>query len=487
MNIITDIKSTSSKYFSESARREVNEQTSFYNGEARTLISAYLDKLKTRLPEDNFPLQGGLLDYVVGQVSVMYRTPPTRFLRRNNVRLGDSDFAQRVLWDLYDESEIDAELKHLDLMRSLWRTVFLILFPSEEGKVAVRTYPPTHVYRDPNPGEPDNMNADKRILVERNEEEYELYLPLGDGRWEMQLVNQFGTPKSDTKWIFDILPIIPFYDGKATSPYLSPYQWRSEYLRKIAQAYSELFLAVYYDVHPVKTLETTGTSNFDQSGKPILPQFEQAPNKITVLDKDQKLVLNQVNPKIDAIISAVEFIRQEWFRAESLPPDEFKRSNSTSALGLRVLSQPLQEKREKMIPFTKTSERRLFNAYRALHNQYHQQWNRPWIDDSAFIEIVIGDVDVPTDPTQLQQTISIDLSLGLISRVDAIMLRHNISRSEAISKLEQISKDAKDYPVVERPDRAISGTKPASDLEEADPSDSMIGAARVQMEADQLP
>lgn len=486
MTAIKSIKQIASKHFTSVDRREVDDQTSFYNGEARSIIKAYLDKLKVRLPEDDFPLQGGLLDYVIGQVSVVYRTPPTRFLRRQGRRVGDNDFAQMILWDLYDLSEIDAEMKHLDLMRSLWRTAFVVLYPSEEGRVILRTYPPTQVYRDPNLGEPDNLNLDKRIMIERSDETYEIYTPTGDGKWQMQICDENGIPTEDTVWTYDVLPIVAFYDGKPTSPYLSPYQWRSEYMRKIAQAYSELFLSVYYDVHPRATLETTGGTNFDEAGNARIPNLTLGPNKVAVLDKDQRLVIHQVSPKIMEIGNAVNFIREEWFRAESLPPDQFRQSQSVSALGLRVLSQPLQEKREKMIPFTKTAERRLFNAYRALHNQYAPQWGQPWIDDSANIEIVIGDVDVPTDPTNLANQIATDLNLGLISRVDAMMLRHNISRKEAIAKLEQVQQDATDYPIVERPDRAITGTKPADPTgETTEASDSSVGAAREQLEADQ--
>ena len=162
---IGDLRQVSGRHYPADAVREVEEQTLFFEGRARGLVKEYLRKLGTGLLKDPYPLATGLLQYVVRSLAVTYRSPATRYLTRGGVRLGDDSPEQVAAWEAYERSQIDAIMRHVDERRTLWRTCFVRLYPSDQAKrVKPMIYSPARVLRDPEPGEEGDVRADRRIL-----------------------------------------------------------------------------------------------------------------------------------------------------------------------------------------------------------------------------------------------------------------------------------------------------------------------------------
>lgn len=468
---IGEIKDAARKWLPVDAREEVEKQTLLWSGRGRHLVRDYLERLGMGIDRDPYPLQVGLLRYVVEQLAVAYRSPPTRYLRRNGVRVGDGDTAQTIAWETYERSQVDAMLRAVDLRRTLWRTCFVRLYASQVGqRVRLAIYPPTAVHREPDVGEPDELRADKRIAIERSDGSAELLEPLGDGRWQVTIYDARGQPEEGQVEVYDELPLVPFFDGLPEAPYLHPFEWRTEYVLKLALSANEVGAAVMYDVHPRGSLEKQPTPN---GGPPLSskPPMDVGPSQLAILDPGESLKFHQLQPQIAAISSATKETIELWFRAESLPTDSFRQSQTVSALGLQTLSQPLRERRESLLPFVVESERRLFAAFRALHNAYAEAWGRPWIDDSAEVDVVVGDIDVPVEPAAQTQQLASDMSLRLLSPIEAMMTRWGISRAEAIRRRMQVDEDFYDYAIEVEETAAgeIEGERPADpDPDEAD-------------------
>lgn len=477
---IAKVREVALRHLTVDDRREVELLTLLHDGRARAIVRKYLADLGAGMAADIYPLQVGLLRHVVDQLSVLYRSPPTRHLVRGRIRVGDGDTAQRILWRQYERSRVDAVLREVDLRRSLWRTAFVRLYASDVSRrVKLSIYPPTAVHRDPDPGEPDELRADRRIAVERSDG-YELFEAV-DAGWRLTMYDLRGVAQGPPETL-DVLPLVAFYDGHPSQAYIPPYQWRSEYAMKLALIANEIPTSALYNVHPRSTLER----NYPPPGvgdveKATDPPTDIGPGTLAVLEDGERMVIHETSPKIAEISSALRELVEEWFRAESLPTDSFRRSQSVSALGLRVLEQPLRERRERLAPHAREAEERLFDAFRALHNAHAERWNQPWLADGRDLDLVLGDLDVPADPREHLDVLAREMSLGLQSRLGALQAYRGLNRREALDELLQADEDRRAF-LLDQPANAraeTTGTRPAAPPEEQ-PRD---GASMVQLAA----
>lgn len=468
------------RYFDVNARREVEIQTLLWQGRGRHLVRRYLADQGMGIANDAYPLQVGLLRHVVDQLSVIYRTPPTRYLTQGPIRVGDEDTAQTILWEQYERAHVDAVLREVDTRRSLWRTAFVRVYASDAAqRVKLAVFPPTAVYREPEPGEPDDLRADRRIVVERSDQTCELFERTDEG-WRLTMYNSHGVPSGEPETL-DVLPLVGFWDGLPDLPYLHPYEHRTEYMMKLAMIANELPASIKYNVHPRSTMESDALTG-DQQLPEVEPPVDIGPGVLAALAPGERMVIHELNPKIEAIASAVAEVVREWFRTESLPTDDFRSSQAVSALGLRVLSEPLKERRERLAPFARESEVRLFDAFRYMHNLHNEDWNQPFIAEGRGLEVVLGTIDVPTAPSDHLEVLSREMALGLQSRLGALMSYRGLTRREALSELLQVEEDRAAF-------RLDRDDEPAPEIEGAastatDPDDVLSdGASMLQLAA----
>lgn len=465
-------------YYGPDERRECEIQTLLWQGRGRGLVHRYLGDLGMGILRDPYPLQVGLLRHVVDQLSVVYRSPPTRYLLDGRMRVGDADTAQTIVWEQYDRAHVDAVLREVDARRTLWRTAFVRVYASDVAqRVKLAIYPPTAVYRECDAGEPDDLRADRRIAIQRSDGTWELLEP-ADGGWRVTYHSARGT-QDPVEERHEVLPLVPFWDGLPDQPYLPCYQWRTEYLMKIAMISNELPASVMYNVHPRLVLERGfPPPGQPQEGSSSDPPTNVGPGTLAMLEEGETMRAIELNPKIEAITRAVAETVREWYRAESLPTDDFRASQSVSGLGLRVLAEPLRERRERLAPFARESEERLFEAFRAVHNEHADAWGQPFLADGRGLDVQLGSIDVPVDPREHLEVLAREMALGINSRLGALMAYRGLARSDALAELLQVELDREAFRA-EEPEQ--TGQRLA---DEETPQDgaSMVQIARRAME-----
>lgn len=472
---VREVMDVASSYFDATDRAEVEALTLFYEDRAREIVKTHLRGLGLGVLGDPHPVESGLLRYVVQSLAVSYRSPPTRFAARGGQRLGDDHPAQAALWSVYASAGVDATLRHVDQLRTLWRTCFLRVYTSELARrVKLVPFAPHHVFREPTAGEEGDPRADRRIAIRRADSSFELWVRGGEG-WSLTLHDPHGAQISAAEE-YEVLPVVAHFDGLPTQPYLRPPQSRVSYLLKIAACLNETVAAVKWDVHPRATFETDVVDRAGNVGRKINPAI--GPGTAMELPPGVKLRLHQVQPQIEAIgKAAMEFV-ESWFRTESLPTDSFRQSQAVTALGLQTLAQPLRERRESLLPFVAETEARLFDVVRSLHNPWAETWGAPRLAEDVDLELVLGDIDVPADPVAMSDGIARDVALRLASRIDGLMRRYGEGRHEAIARAQRIDEDLKAYgvgriPEIERGLALAENTNPAA---------STVGTAQATME-----
>lgn len=463
---------------------EEHTQTLFYSGRARDLVRRYLEERGMGVQGNKWATAlGGLLRRLVGELAVVYRSPPARYLRRQGLRLEDDDSAQQILTEAYQRSRVDSVFRMADRYRALWRSAFVRLYPSDiHESVRCRIYPPSAMIRDVDPVAPEDLRSDRLVGIIRSDGRIEQFEPTPRG-WRYRLLDGQQTLSEQ---ILPELPIVALWDELPQHPYLTPFDWRSGYLYDASMMLAELPAAVMYDVHPRGSLEReyppAGAPPLPTSADPEQRQMVVGPGKISVLEEGERLKIHPLQPQISAILSAVDGLVQRWWTDESLPTDAFRQSQSVSAVGIRALAAPLMERREDQLGLADEAEQAFFSAYRAMHNLYAEsgQWDRPWLDDTAEIEVEIGEFDVPSDPTSAVDLIARELAIGIAGPVDAMRARHGIGRREAIERLGQVQRDREQYRIEMDPAAAMGGSRAATG---ADPRN-VSSAAGAAMEDD---
>lgn len=476
---IAEVIEAASRHFDANDRHEVEQLTLFYEDRARQLVKQHLHGLGLGVANDPNPVDSGLLGFVVRQLAVAYRSPPTRWLTRDGTRLDDLDPAQVAMTRVYAGAAVDATLRHVDELRSLWRTCFVRVYASDRARrVKLVPFSPRDVYREVSPGEEGDPRADTRIALRRGDGSFELWTQAPDG-YTLTLYSSRGEQLSQPE-PYDVLPVVAFYDGLPIRPYLRPPQSRVSYLFKIAACANEVIAAVKWDVHPRAVFEVEpgdATKGYEPPGPADLPR-DTGPGVGLALPPGASFRLEQVQPQIQAISEASKGLVESWFRAESLPTDSFRQSQNVSALGLQTLAQPLRERRESLLPFVLETEQQLFEVIRAMHNPHADVWGSPMIDESAGLHVTLGDIDIPVDPAAHSEQIARDIALKLSSRIDGIMRRYSVNRPEAIERAVQVDSDNINFP----PGRIPEIERRLSLAESDNPNASTTAAAAEAME-----
>jgi hypothetical protein len=450
--------------YSFQERSEERAQTALYHGKARDLVKTYLNDLEIGLQDDAFPITSGIFRRIIHDLAVVWRAPPSRFLTRRGQPLADDSVAQVIFDESYQDAGVNDILRKADRLRCLWRNCFIRLYPSDARRtVRAVTYPPSAVYRGETVPEPEDIRGDERFYIERSDKRIEYFTKETNGwRYELFDTNGFVT-FSD---FFEHLPVISLFDGIPDAPYLHPFEFRTEYAMKYVLCISQVSAAVIYDVNARATVETpfppAGTSSImaPPSG---MKTVEVGPGAVTALDLGETLKIHTLQPQIAAILSASDGILRAWLRDESLPDESFRTSQNITAQGLRVLSQPLFERREDLLNASVRAEVALFEAFRAMHNRYAMQWGKPWIAEGLRLDVSMAEIDMPTTANEKVDLLSRELRVGFISPVEAIQARHGISRREALSRIARTRLDQAEHALLGSPgaDAGIVGARPA--------------------------
>lgn len=435
-------------------------QAALADDRSRAKVQARNKALQMGVRDDAHPVECSLLRAVVEALSVCYRSSPTRWLARGGERLAEDASEHRAVMAAYERASVDAALAEIDRMRTLFRQVAVRLYPSDlKRRVRLMPYGPMHLLREPDLSEPDDLRADRRFALQ-HAGGYEMWTRDAEG-WSMAMLNTQGQllpmesqpfAESNLRNPYPELPVVLFYDGLAKGPWIPPKSSRTSYPLMISTLMNSLVSLVRWQAYSEVQYEQPA-----DSARTVTPNempSKTGPGLRHLLPPGVTPRMLTHDPRVEECIKVVDVLMDQWLRSESLPTDQFKRSQSVTALGLRTLAQPLQRRQESMRTFALEGERMLYRAFAAVHNVHAGEWGATRLPVDVELEVELGPVEVPTDPRELVDTTAKSMALGGSSVIDLIMAERTLTRTEAIQWYERVVDDREQYPPPGRADVA---------------------------------
>lgn len=447
---LREIKEADAVYLSPTDRHDMQVQADFYVGYGRQHVIEHCRRLRLGLADDQHPFESQLLGHIIDSLAVVYRSPPTRWLiDETGERLPEQEPEVRDFRRTYDRAQVDTVMREVDRQRCLHRQCVVRVMASEaQRRVMLVPFTPLHVYRMPDPTAPTDIAQDQAIAIGLSGDRYEVW-ERGPEGWVMRLVDAEGRELADQPMAgadpLEVLPMVLAYDGVPTSVWQRPKAARTSYLLKLSALMNEIMSAVRWDSHPEVSYEQDATPTGRGVRPSDMPQ-RYGPGVRPLLPPGVRANLLSMAPQIAPALDAIDRLEQKWLRSESLPTDTFRQSQNVTALGLRQLAQPLQERQESLRQPAIQTERDLWRALRATHNLYASQWRQPQLEDYD-IEVELGPIDIPTDPRVQIETLNLMALAHAISPIQYLQRVHNVTRDEAIRLYEQIAQDREDYPL----------------------------------------
>lgn len=434
---------------------------SYYEDSARALTVERLKKLGVGLANNERPLEVSLLRRIIDRVATVYDRPPTRWLLQGGLRLPDNDPSTVAMLKALELAKADQAWRLVDSTRACVRQCLIRYYPNDYGRsVDLRVFGPQDVLRQPNPGAPDRIEADRRIALKLAGKVYELWTRTLDG-WICQWVDEKGEPLPEQPGPFAAvggvspyaeLPLQMVYDsfpgGRAWLP-----------LRLSRRAWVEAINALANDLWSLvkNQAHTTRVAKF---ADPNHHYPEEAGHSAVVEISPQDDVEDLTpNPAIAECQAVLESLLRMWTLSEDLPAEEFQPGRQVvTGAALRVLDRPLLSRRESQIPMAIEDEAAGYRKLRAVWNVHAETWGRAPLDETTELSVEIADLDIPVDGASQQEQLKLSLELGTMSKVDAIQRDRCVSRAKALQILAQVQADTAAL-AVEKPTQPANGAQ----------------------------
>lgn len=479
MVTLQEIKDADEAYISAVNRADMQLHRDFAEGQGRAHVVSHCKLLGIGVGADAYPLEEMLLDYVISQLAVVYRSPATRWLLdETGERLPDDHPDLVAMVDAYERSQVDSIMREMDRQRCLYRQCILRLRPSDRRRaLTVEVVSPLSVWRMPDLRAPTELDADRALAVALGDGTTELWERMQDG-WRMRLVDDRGdeVDGQDETDPVDVLPMVIAYDGIASRPWLRPKASRTGYLLKLSAMLNGVFAGIRSDSNNEVVYEQGDAQIRDSVTMDKMPK-KQGPGVRSLLPPGVKANLLAIAPQIGPALDAIERVGQLWLRAESLPTDSFRQSQTVTGLGLMQLAKPLQERQESLRQPAIDVERQLWRAYRATHNLFAREWRRDELPELE-LEVDLGPIDIPVEPGASMEVLNLQMLGRAISPITYLMRVHNVGRAEAIRIYEQNEKDRAAYPLTVTP---RPGDVTPDDNRPPNPGASTVDAVRETM------
>lgn len=425
-----------------------SELQSYYDDESAHLTRRELQHLGVGLADNPNPLEANILRRIVDRLATVYDRSPTRWLVRDRKRLGETSEEHQAMVEAYLRAKVDLALRQVDRRRALSRQEVVRYYPSDHRQsVVLRLFGPNQIARDPDPQEPDCLEADRRFALKLAGEVYEYWERNVDG-WRMLRVSKSGEPLEvqpygDTDGISpmgDILPVQLIHDdypgGKA---WLNPRASRKSWTVAINAVANDLWNMVNHQAHSTRVFNTDDPNA-------SLPEVS-GPNVTLKINSNDKITDITPNPKIKECQDFLEFILRTWSLSEDLPAEEFQPGRQVlTGAALKVLDRPLMARREAQIPLALEDERMGWRKFRAVHNLHASAWGRPQLAADTDLEVEIAEVDYPADGQAAVLEEESELKTNQKSVIDLIARKRNMPRSKAIATYDRVVSDNAAFP-----------------------------------------
>lgn len=474
--------------------------TEYYEDRSRKSTIIANRDLGVGLADNAYPLEVGLLRRIIDRIAVVYSAPATRWLRRKNKRLAESNKDHQAMVAALRRAQYDLAWSRIEKVRSLHRVDVLRFYASDaRGSVVLRVFEPFNVLREPDPSAADSIDSDRQfalLLSKSGEAEtWEHWQKVSDG-WIMQLVNEKGEalltsqqPFAATDLVnpYGELPVQMLYDelpqGRA---WLPPRASRTSWPRAINAIANDLWSLVTHQAH-----SRIITKSDNPAEMPALAAHGGTLN----LNKNDSFEVHTPDPRIAECKEVLEDFAKLWSLSEDLPAAEFDKSKQVlTGAALLVQERALLARREAQIPLALEDERIAYRKFRAVHNVHTRggpdgpvpTWDLAELAEDTELEVEVADITEPIDAKALQDAAYRDIAIGACSIIDYIQRRDGVPRHVAIETYARVQEDRLTYPAAAEvtegagPQAATPNDTPA----EADADASPQAAAELADEAE---
>jgi hypothetical protein len=436
----------------------------------RKITYDHLAAVKMGDKENLHPLCVGVIPRLAESLSVLYRVPATRRLKRKHDTLADKDPQAETFKDLSQRMTIDNVWQTVDARRNLLCQCALVFVESEAHQsVQSRVFSPHEIFRYPTPGAADVIEQDEHIALQirdgihDSDKIYQLWQHEDDDTWKMWIVTEGGDLVGEQPYGDDgtvpfgtELPILMVYDRlPAGAAYLSIPESRLDFALNINALVNDLLYLVKLEAHTVKVMITD-----DQTRAPT----EVGPDKLITIPEGGDVKTLGHQPQIDGVNDTIEGVLAKLCLSDSLPADYFSANRKIhTGPALKTAERDLEARRQRQAPIAIETERRAFRKIRAIHNVYAEDWGQDRIDEDLTLAASFGRQWQPVDAKELQEVFFKDLAVGAASIIMYLQERYNLDRPAAIDLYDQIQADRKAYPVEQQqnPAALVEGTNVA--------------------------
>lgn len=430
----------------EEERRDLEVQTDLFDGRGRRHVRKRLERLGMGIYRDENPIETGLLQSILAERAVTYARPPVRSLRG----MDETSDAHRRMTTVLSDIAYDAFLRELDVKKVLWRTVVVRFYWSaERRRVVPRMFGPLSILRAPG-NEPDTLSSDRAFALQRSDGHWEMWTRDGEA-WRMLLHTEKGEqlpvaeqPFAMTEGLtpYETLPAVVMYDGYSDQAFLRVPSYRTAFALGIATAANEIMEAIRASSRTEVEYEQL-QGDMDPVDPKEMPK-KTGPGIRHVLPPGVQGRTHDLTPRLADSLATIEKLEAQWLRSEGIDPGFFRKSQSITAAGLRVLQAPLRELQERLRPWAIRAEQDAWRALRAVHN--HHRPDEALADTE--LDVQLPPLDVPMDPNELSRAYLRSRAAGVASVIDHIQAEWNVGRDEAIDTYNRIAQDAERFPVL---------------------------------------
>lgn len=448
--------------------QDAHSLSNLFDHRGRQITFDHLKSVSMGDPDNRRPLCIGTIPRLAESISVLYRVPATRRLKKGKELLGDTDDQMLTYLEIGRRMSIDNVWQIVDARRNLLRQCALTFVESDAHEsVQARVFSPFDLFRMPTPSAADVIDEDQAIALqirEGNQDKdsiFQLWQREDDG-WHMWIVDGAGALAGeqpygeDGKPPFDELPIVMVYDTlPAGLAYLPIPESRLDFALSINALANDLAYLTKLEAHTVKVLITD-----DLAGVPT----ETGPDKLFMLPTGSDLKTLAHSPQIAAVIATVANELSMLALSESLPADYFSSTRQVhTGPALKTAERDLDARRQRQAPLAVEDERRAFRKIRSIHNAFASDWGMDRLDEDLSLVASFGRQWQPTDAKELQEVWFKDLAVGAGSMIGYIQERFNCDRAQAIDMFDQVQEDRAAYPVSQQqnPGALTDGPTPA--------------------------
>lgn len=467
---ISEIKNEDEKWKpgGEVFNRDAHSLANLFDHRGRALTYQHLKDVQMGDPDNLRPLCIGTIPRLTESLSVLYRVPATRRLKRGKDILADDDPQTEIYTEIVRRMSLDNVWQIVDAKRNLLRQCALVFVESTAHQsVQSRVFAPFEMYRYPTAAAADVIDEDEAIIFQIRagaspaDNIYQLWQHEPSG-WRLWIVDEAGTLHGEQPYgesgipPFAELPIVMVYDTlPAGLAYLPIPESRLDFALNINALANDLAYLVKLEAHTAKLIITD-----DKAGAPT----EVGPNKVHILPQGSDMRNLAHSPQIEAVVSTITNELAMLALGEALPADYFSADRKIhTGPALKTAERDLEARRQRQAPLAVETERRAFKKIRAVHNAFAEEWDTEPLDERLTLVASFGRQWQPTDARELQEVSFKDLAIGATSMIAYLQERFNVDRPTAIDMFGQIQGDRAAYPVAQQqnPGALTEGPTPA--------------------------